>query len=135
VPIGRAAIRREGADVTLVSYGSTMPHALAAAEAVAAGGIEVEVLDLRSLVPLDLESVLRSVRKTKRLVIAHSATRFCGPGAEIAAAVSEVLHGELAAPVSRVGGAFTPVPRSVELEALHTPRIAAIEAALRQVVA
>jgi 2-oxoisovalerate dehydrogenase E1 component len=135
VPIGRAALRREGSDVTLVSYGSTMPHALAAAEAVASHGIEVEVLDLRSLVPLDLDSVVRSVRGTKRLVIAHSATRFCGPGAEIAAAVSEALHGELAAPVSRVGGAFTPVPRSAELEALHTPRADAIEVALREIVA
>ena len=89
---------------------------------------------MRSLVPLDLETLLGSVGKTRRLVIAHTATRFCGPGAEIAAAVSAELHGELAAPVSRVGAAYTPVPRAAELEALHTPRVGAISAALRELM-
>jgi 2-oxoisovalerate dehydrogenase E1 component len=135
VPIGLADRRREGSDVTLVSYGTIMPEALAAAEALAEEGVGVEVIDLRSLLPLDLETVLGSVGKTKRLVIAHSATRFCGPGAEIAAAVSAELHGELAAPVARVGGTFTPVPRAAELEALHSPRREAIASALRGVLA
>jgi 2-oxoisovalerate dehydrogenase E1 component len=132
VPLGLADVKREGSDITLVSYGSMMPHAIAAAEEVAADGIGVEIVDLRSLVPLDLETLLHSVGKTRRLVIAHTATRFCGPGAEIAAAVSAELHGELAAPVSRVGAAYTPVPRAAELEALHSPRVGAISAALRE---
>ena len=134
VPLGLADVKREGSDITLVSYGSMMPHAIAAAEEVAAEGIGVEIVDLRSLVPLDLETVLGSVGKTKRLVIAHTATRFCGPGAEIAAAVSAELHGELAAPVSRVGAAYTPVPRAAELEALHSPRVGAISTALRELM-
>jgi len=131
IPIGLADVKREGSDITLVSYGSMMPFAIEAAEEVAADGIGVEIVDLRSLVPLDLETVLSSVGKTKRLAIAHTATRFCGPGAEIAAAVSAELHGELAAPVARVGATYTPVPRAPELEALHSPRVGALSAALR----
>ncbi len=134
IPIGLADVKREGSDITLVSYGSMMPYAIAAAEEVAADGIGVELVDLRSLVPLDLETVLNSVGKTKRLAIAHTATRFCGPGAEIAASVAAELHGELAAPVARVGAAYTPVPRAAELEALHSPRVGAISAALRELM-
>jgi 2-oxoisovalerate dehydrogenase E1 component len=110
-------------------------HALAAAERLAGEGVDVEVIDLRSLLPLDLETVLASVAKTRRLVIAHDATRFCGPGAEIAAAVSAELHGQLAAPVGRVGGSFTPVPHAATLEALHSVNADAIAAALRQTTA
>jgi len=132
IPIGRAEVRRAGSDVTLVSWGNTFRHALAAAEEVAADGIGAEVLDLRSLLPLDLEAILASVAKTRRLVIAHSATRFCGPGAEIAATVSAELHGQLAAPVARLGSAFSPVPHAASLEALHHPSPASIAEALRR---
>ncbi len=134
IPIGQADVKREGSDITLVSYGSMMPYALTAAEEVAADGINVEIIDLRSLVPLDLETVLTSVGKTKRLAVAHTATRFCGPGAEIAAAVGAELHGELIAPIARVGATYTPVPRAPELEALHTPRVGAVSAALRELM-
>jgi pyruvate/2-oxoglutarate/acetoin dehydrogenase E1 component len=132
IPIGLADTKRAGSDLTIVTWGATLLHALAAAEALAADGIGAEVMDLRSLLPLDLPSVLESVARTRRLVVAHSATRFCGPGAEIAAAVSAELHGQLAAPVERVGGAFTPVPHATSLEALHRVGAAAIAAAARK---
>jgi len=135
VPIGLADVKRAGRDLSLVTYGAALRHALAAAQALSREGVDVEVIDLRTLVPLDLESVLASVAKTRRLVIAHDATRFCGPGAEIAAAVAAELHGQLAAPVGRVGGTFTPVPHAATLEALHSVDADAIAAALRRAVA
>ncbi len=134
VPIGVADVKRAGADLSLVAHGAALRHALAAAQALSGEGVEVEVIDLRTLVPLDLETVLASVAKTRRLVIAHDATRFCGPGAEIAAAVSAELHGELLAPVGRVGGTFTPVPHAATLEALHSVNAGAIVAALRKAI-
>ena len=132
IPIGLADVKRAGSDVTVVSWGAMLLHALAAAEELAGQGISAEVIDLRTLLPLDLHSVLASVGRTRRLVVAHSATRFCGPGAEIAAAVSAELHGELAAPVQRVGSAFTPVPHAASLEALHHPSAASIADAVRK---
>jgi 2-oxoisovalerate dehydrogenase E1 component len=91
----------------------------------------VEVVDLRSLVPLDLDTVLESVGKTKRLVITHESVRSCGPGAEIAAAVGEELFGELAAPIARVAASFTPVPRSGVLEAACRPDAARVGEAIK----
>ena len=90
-----------------------------------------DLLDLRSLVPLDLETVLESVGKTKRLVITHESVRSCGPGAEIAAAVGEELFGQLAAPIARVAASFTPVPRSGVLEAACRPGAAELVAAIK----
>ena len=132
IPIGAADVKRAGSDATLVSWGATLRHALAAADELAGEGVGVEVVDLRTLVPLDLGAVLESVARTRRLVIAHSATRFCGPGAEIAAAVSAELHGQLAAPAERVGSAFSPVPHAASLEPLHHPGPAAIASAVRK---
>lgn len=120
VPLGQAATLRSGDDVTIVCYGTTVRTAMDAAERLADDGIRAEVIDLRSLVPLDFETVLASVERTRRCVVTHEATQFAGPGAEIAARVSEDLFGELLGPVLRVGGLFTPVPFAKTLDRLPT---------------
>ena len=132
IPLGLADVKRTGRDVTVVSWGAVVHAALQAASELAADGIDVEVVDLRSLVPLDLETILASVGRTRRLVVAHSATAFSGFGAEIAAQVSERCFGALAAPVLRVGAAFTPVPRAMSLIGAHSPGAPQIAAAVRQ---
>ncbi|OJZ68987.1 dehydrogenase [Mycobacterium paraffinicum] len=134
IPLGVADVKREGSDVTVVSYGVMVHAALEAAEQLAADGISVEVVDLRSLVPLDLATVLASVRKTTRLVVAHESVGFCGPGAEIAAAVGAELFGVLAAPIQRVAGTYTPVPRAATLEAACRPGAAQLQEAIRRIV-
>lgn len=131
IPLGVAEVKRPGADVTVATWGWQVPEALAAAEALAGEGTDVEVLDLRSLVPLDRRAVLESVARTRRLLVVHAATRFAGPGAEIAADVAEELFGELATPVRRLGAAYTPVPYAAELEALHYPERTRIAEAVR----
>src|SRR6185437_4628986 len=93
IPLGQADIKRTGSDVTICSYGTTVHAALDAAAALDAEGVSVEVIDLRTLVPLDLATVIESARKTRRLVVTHESVGFCGPGAEIAAAVSTELFG------------------------------------------
>ena len=108
--------------------------ALQAAEEIASDGVSVEVVDLRTLVPLDLATVLESVGKTKRLVVAHESVGFCGPGAEIAAAVGTELFGVLAAPVQRVAGTYTPVPRAATLEAACRPDATRLIEAVRRIV-
>jgi acetoin:2,6-dichlorophenolindophenol oxidoreductase subunit beta len=110
VPLGQAQVVRAGSDVTLVTYGTQRGVCLEAAEALAAHGIEAEVIDLRTLVPLDLPAIYESVERTRRAVVVHEATEFAGPGAEIASRINERLFNELLAPVVRVGAAFTPVP-------------------------
>lgn len=104
----------------MISYGAWVPDCLAVADELAEEGIEAEVIDLRSLLPLDTDCVLSSVAKTSRALIVHGATRFCGPGAEIGSLITEALFGQLRAPVSRLGGAFAPMPFSPELEVLPT---------------
>ena len=133
VPLGRAAVVRPGRDVTLVAYGRTVREALAAAEQLAAEGIEVEVVDLRSLVPFDAETVLASAARTRRVVVAHHATRFAGFGAEVAAVIGEELFGTLEAPVRRVGAAFAPIGSAAVLEAAVMPSAASLVAAVRSV--
>ena len=110
VPIGKAAVLRPGSDVTLITYGLATTATMQAAEKLAEEGIEAEVIDLRSLLPLDMDTVLESVGRTRRAVIAHNATTFAGPGAEVAAQISAKLFGVLAEPVQRVGADFTPIP-------------------------
>lgn len=107
-PFGKAAVRREGSDVTLVSYGPQMPTALKAAEAAAEEGWDVEVIDLRTIVPFDDETVCASVRKTGRCVVLSEAHGFAGVSAEIAARVTERCFHSLAAPVLRVSGLDVP---------------------------
>jgi pyruvate/2-oxoglutarate/acetoin dehydrogenase E1 component len=130
VPLGKAAVQREGGDVTVVSYARMAVEARAAADKAAGDGVSVEVIDLRTIAPWDRETVLASVRKTGRLLIAHEAVKQHGVGAEIAAVVSEELFGALRRPVKRLGGAFSPVPYSRPLEAAFAPDAARIHAAI-----
>jgi pyruvate dehydrogenase E1 component beta subunit len=134
IPLGEADVKREGRDVTVVTYGRAVFDALTAAEELAADGIDVEVVDLRTLVPLDVPRVLASVRKTGRAVVAHYATRFAGPGAELAATIGHELFGELRAPVERVGARFAPIPAAAGLEAAVFPSAGAIADAARRTV-
>lgn len=134
VPIGRAAVLREGADVTLVSYAKTVGHCLQAAEALAAQGVSAEVIDLRTLKPLDEATVLASVRKTGRLVVVHEAGRLCGVGAEVAAIVSEKAFDALRAPVLRLTGPDAPAAASWVLEQAAVPQADAIEKAVLRLV-
>jgi 2-oxoisovalerate dehydrogenase E1 component len=121
IPLGSADIKREGADLSILTYGWATAESLAAAEQLAQNGINVEVVDLRSLVPLDRETILNSVAKTKRALVAHAAVEFCGFGAELAAMIHSELHGDLAAPVARVGARYSPIAFSQSLEGLHFP--------------
>lgn len=132
VPIGLADIRRPGSAVTILSYGWMMGNCLAAAQALAKDGIEAEVVDLRWLLPLDERTIVESVAKTRRAVIVHAATRFAGPGAEIAALIQEHLHGQLKAPVLRVGSPFVPAPASAVLEAVYYPSVEDVVRAVKK---
>ncbi|MEW5770538.1 MAG: transketolase C-terminal domain-containing protein [Pseudomonadota bacterium] len=131
VPIGRAAVARAGGDVTLVGYAKTVGVCLQAAEQLAAHGVAAEVIDLRSLKPLDEETVLRSVRKTGRLVVVHEASGLCGMAAELAALAATKAFSSLRAPVVRLTGPDAPTPSSWMLEQQVVPRPEAVaEAAL-----
>jgi acetoin:2,6-dichlorophenolindophenol oxidoreductase subunit beta len=131
VPIGRAVTLREGRDVTIVALSRLVSEALAAADRLAQDGIEAEVIDPRTLVPLDLEPFVESVRRTNRLVVAHEAVEHGGFGAEIAAAVQAAAFDHLDAPIGRVGAPFTPVPLSPPLEDAYLPGADEIYAAAR----
>jgi acetoin:2,6-dichlorophenolindophenol oxidoreductase subunit beta len=132
VPLGKADVKRPGTDVTLISWGKPVLDCLAAAGQLE-GDIDVEVVDLRSIVPLDREAILTSVAKTRRAVVVHQAVRRAGFGAEIAALLQEELFGTLAAPVLRVAGKDTPVPYAKELEEYHFPSVLEIVDAVRAV--
>ncbi|PXY29470.1 2-oxoisovalerate dehydrogenase [Prauserella coralliicola] len=121
-PFDRAAIRRRGTDVTLIAYGPMVATALAAAEAAAEEGRDVEVVDLRTLSPVDDETIAESVRRTGRAVVVHEAAGFCGYGAEIAARVSEQCFHHLEAPVLRVTGFDIPYAPP-KLESSHLPNV------------
>jgi 2-oxoisovalerate dehydrogenase E1 component len=134
IPLGQADVKRPGTDVTICTYGVMVHAALETAKELEGEGVSVEVVDLRSLVPLDLQTVLDSVRKTKRLVVAHESVGFCGPGAEVAAAIGTELFGVLTAPIQRVAGTYTPVPRAASLEAACRPDAAQLIEAIRRIV-
>jgi acetoin:2,6-dichlorophenolindophenol oxidoreductase subunit beta len=134
IPLGVAEVKRGGQDVTLVSLSRTVLFSLEAAEDAAREGISVEVIDLRTTVPLDLEAILTSVRKTGRLVIAHEAHRRLGIGAEIAALVQEHAFDYLDAPIARVGALDVPIPASKPLEDVVLPGKAQILDAVRKIV-
>jgi acetoin:2,6-dichlorophenolindophenol oxidoreductase subunit beta len=134
IPIGSADIKRPGTDVTLVATGLMVHKALSAAEKAEADGISVEVLDPRSLLPLDETAILESVKKTHRLIIVHEEVKFAGSGAEIAALAAEKAFDYLDAPIMRLGAPFCPVPFSPVLEAAYLPDEAAISAALRSIM-
>ena len=130
IPLGKAKVVREGSDVTVVSYSRTMVEVLAVAKELEKQDISVEVIDLRSIVPLDMDTVLASVAKTGRLVVAHEAQVDFGVGAEIATRVHRELFGQLRAPVGRVGAARSPVPFSKALEDAFIPTKQRITAAI-----
>lgn len=135
VPIGKAATPRAGRDLTIITYGSMVPRSLEAAEILAGEGLEAEVIDLRSLVPLDWDCVLASVRRTNRAMVVHEAFRTAGPGAEIAARIQEEAFFDLEAPVMRLGAKDFPLPQHSDLEALSIPSVAAIADAARTLYA
>jgi len=131
VPIGRAAVVREGTDATVVAWGALVREALGAADLLAEEGTSVEVVDLRTLAPMDSETVVASARKTGRLVVAHEAPRTCGLGAELSARVIEEALAYLLAPVERVTGFDTVVPLA-KLEHHYLPDAARIAEGVRK---
>jgi len=135
VPIGKARVAREGADVSIVTYASTVWKSLEAAEQLAAEGISVEVLDLRSLAPMDDEAIFRTVKKTNRLLIVHEDTRTGGIAGEITARVSETCFEWLDAPILRVTAADIPLPYAPPLEDYVLPQTSDIVRAVRRLAA
>lgn len=135
VPIGKGVVRRAGNAITAITYGSMVDRTLAAADRVADEGIDIEVIDLRSLVPLDWELVLSSVRRTHRAMVVHEAVKTAGPGAEIAAQIQERLFFELEAPILRVAAKDVPLPQNGDLEQLCIPSIDEIADAARRLMA
>ena len=136
VPIGLADVKREGTDATVVTYGLTVHYALQAAAALAEEGTEVEVVDLRTVRPLDMETVLASVRKTSRALVVHEDNRTGGIGAEVSALISEDAFGDLDAPVMRCTGPDIPaMPFAPTLEAAYMPTADKISDALRVLLA
>ena len=134
VPIGKAYVRQEGTAVTVIGYGPTVQTALQAAKAAAEDGTSVEVIDLRSLSPLDMDTIMTSVVKTHRAIIVHEAPVFCGFGAEVAARISHDAFDLLEAPVQRVAGLNVPYPPS-RFEKLYLPDVDRILEAIDQVIA
>ena len=131
VPLGKAAIAREGSDLSLITYGRTVLDALAVAEELSKEGISVEVIDLRTIAPYDEATVLASVRKTGRAITLHEAVRPFGTGAEIAATIQEKAWDQLKGPVLRIGGTFSPVPFASVLEKAWIPTKPQIVAAIK----
>jgi acetoin:2,6-dichlorophenolindophenol oxidoreductase subunit beta len=134
IPLGQAAVKREGSDVTIVTYSLMVGMALEAAAALASEGIEAEVIDLRSLVPLDEQTILESVAKTGRLVVADEGRLRCGVASEIAATVAELGFDSLKAPPARVTRMHVPVPGNQVQEAFMSPSAEKIVAAAKEVV-
>ncbi len=132
VPIGKAAVRREGRDLTIISYAAMMHTSLEAADLLAREGIEAEVMDLRTLCPLDREAILASVRKTNKLLVVHEDTRTGGIAGEIAAIVCEEAFEDLDGPILRVTSLDTPVPYSPPLEERFLPNAEKVAAAARE---
>lgn len=132
VPLGKAAIRREGKDLTIVSYAAMVHTALEAAETLAKEGIEAEVLDLRTLLPLDKDAIVNSVKKTNKLLVVHEDTRTGGVAGEIAAVVCEGAFEDLDAPIMRVTSLDTPVPYSPPLEEYFLPNAEKVAVAARE---
>ncbi len=135
VPIGKARTRREGRDLSIFTFGAQVLNALDAAEELEKEGLDVEVVDLRTLTPLDRAGILESVRKTSKALILHEASRTGGIGGEIAAIIAEEAFEWLDAPVIRLGAIDTPVPYSPPLEEYHLPQIKDVLEAARKLAA
>jgi len=135
VPLGKADVKRAGTDLTIVTWSREVLFSLEAADKLAADGIEAEVIDLRSLVPLDRDAVLASVRKTHRLLVVHEAIKRGGYGGEIAAIVAEEAFDDLDAPPRRLAGLETPIPYAQHLEKTVVPQVDDIVRAAKDLVA
>ena len=132
IPLGKAAVRQKGEDVTLISYSWGMQEVFGAAAQLSKDGVSCEIIDLRSIMPLDLNTVLESVSKTGRAVIVHPAVEFCGFGAELSSKIHENLFDRLKAPVARLGARYTPIPFNQQLEAMHFPTADGVASAVRK---
>jgi 2-oxoisovalerate dehydrogenase E1 component beta subunit len=135
VPIGKARVRREGRDLSIITFGAQVLNALDAAEELEKEGLDVEVLDLRTLAPMDREAILATAKKTSKVMILHEASRTGGIGGEIAATITEEAFEWLDAPVVRLAATDTPVPYSPPLEEYHLPQVRDILAAARRLAA
>jgi pyruvate/2-oxoglutarate/acetoin dehydrogenase E1 component len=133
VPLGKARVAREGTDLSVIAYGAMVGLALEATEDLE--GASVEVIDLRSLVPLDRDAILASVRKTSKVVVLHEATRSCGVGAEVCALIAEEAFEDLDGPVVRVTAPDTPIPFSPPLERAVLPQLDDVKEACRELLA
>jgi 2-oxoisovalerate dehydrogenase E1 component beta subunit len=135
IPIGQAAVRRQGEELTIIAYAAMVHEALSAANELAAAGHSIEVLDLRTLKPLDEAAILASVRKTGKVLIVHEANRTCGVGGEVAALIAEHAFTHLDGPIMRLAAPDTPVPYSPPLEDAYRPNASKILAAARELLA
>jgi pyruvate/2-oxoglutarate/acetoin dehydrogenase E1 component len=134
VDIDRARVRHEGSQVSVITYGGTLHKAITAADALAREGVSVEVIDLRTLRPLDMETIAASIRKTRRAVIVDEGWRSGSLSAEIASRIAETLFYELDAPIVRVCTAEVPIPYPKHLEDAAVPQPESIAAAVRSLV-
>jgi pyruvate/2-oxoglutarate/acetoin dehydrogenase E1 component len=134
IPMGVANVVREGADVTVIAIGRMVIEAAKAAEELAAGGLSVEIIDPRTVQPLDIETIITSVKKTNRVLIVHEAVEFGGIGAEISSQIQEAAFDYLDAPVSRLAAPFAPVPYAPILESAYMPDASRIAARARALV-
>jgi pyruvate dehydrogenase E1 component beta subunit len=133
IPLGVADVKREGKDATIVARSLTVPMALKAAEILEKEGVSCEVIDPRTIRPLDIMTIIESVKKTNRAVVAEESHPFCGVGAEIASEITERAFDYLDAPVKRVSGADVPMPYAKNLEDRANPSVDQIVAAVREV--
>jgi pyruvate dehydrogenase E1 component beta subunit len=134
VPIGKADVKRQGEDVTIISYSRMVHMALDAAEALADAGVSAEVIDLRSLRPLDIDTVVESIKKTNHALVLHEGWRKFGAGAEIAAEIQEYAFDYLDHPVERITGVEVPLPYATSLEAAALPRLDDVVTGARAIV-
>ena len=134
VPIGKAAIRREGSDLSIITFGAMVHTAMDAAKALEADGVQAEVIDLRSLAPLDREAILTSVAKTSRALLLYEATRTGGIGGELAAIIAEEAFEYLDAPIMRIASQDAPVPYAPQLESAFLPSVDKVVAGAKRLV-
>ena len=134
VPIGKAAVRREGSDLSIITFGAMVHTALDAAKALEADGVQAEVIDLRSLAPLDREAILTSVSKTSRALLLYEARRTGGIGGELAAIIAEAAFEYLDAPIMRIASQDVPVPYAPQLEAAFLPNVEKVVAGAKRLV-
>jgi 2-oxoisovalerate dehydrogenase E1 component len=134
IPFGQARIVRPGNDVTVVALSLMVQHAIAAAERLAAEGVSVEIIDPRTVSPLDIDAILQSVAKTGRLLVVDEAFGPCGFASEIAAQVADAGFDDLDAPIKRLHGAFAPTPYAPTLEQAVVPNVDHVEAVIRDLI-